>query len=220
MLFIVISQVTMKGQIIVKERIIQVTGIISDEESNPVPNVSILSHKLKKGTTSEISGIFNIISLPDDTISFSALGYKDAVIIIPPDHSANQFTKDVTLLNDTIIIKDVFILPWKNYDEFKREVLAEKPIKPEIINMYDNIASIQASISSTYSYKVTSEAGYRYAMQQSANAIMARNQSPANYLLNPFAWAKFISGIKNGLLKNQKSNKPASTKAKIRKKKT
>jgi hypothetical protein len=34
--------------------------------------------------------------------------------------------------------------------------------------------------------------------------------------LNPFAWAKFINGLKNGLFKSQKFNKPE--KAKVRKK--
>jgi hypothetical protein len=34
--------------------------------------------------------------------------------------------------------------------------------------------------------------------------------------LNPFAWAKLIKGLKNGLFKNQKFTKPE--KAKVRKK--
>lgn len=158
--------------------------------------------------------------MPGDTIRLSALGYKNAEIIIPQDIVTRQYTKDVVLLNDTIAIKDVVILPWKNYEEFKREVLAEKKTKPEIINMYDNLASIQNSLINSSNYKVSPEAGYRMAMQQNANALYTRGQYPANNLLNPFAWAKLFSGIKNGLLKNQKSSPQASTKAKIRKKKT
>jgi hypothetical protein len=209
-----------KGQVTDRERVIQVTGIITDEESNPVPGVSIISHKLRRGTISELSGIYNVISLPGDTIWLSALGYKNAIITIPPDPGTRQYTKDVVLLNDTIVIKDVFIMPWKNYEEFKREVLAEKPVKPEILNMYKNLESVQNSILNTSNYKVSPEAGYRMAMQQNANALYTKGQYPYNNLLNPFAWAKLFSGIKNGLLKNQKFNKPASTKAKIRKKKT
>jgi hypothetical protein len=209
-----------KGQITDRERLIQVTGIISDEESNPVPGVSIISHKLRRGTISELSGIYNVISMPGDTIRLSALGYKNAEIIVPSDIGTRQYTKDVVLLNDTIAIKDVVIMPWKNYEEFKREILAEKKIKPEIKNMYDNLASVQNSIINSSNYKVSPEAGYRMAMQQNANALYTRGQYPANNLLNPFAWAKLVSGIKHGLLKNQKSSPQASTKAKIRKKKT
>jgi hypothetical protein len=46
-----------------------------------------------------------------------------------------------------------------------------------------------------------------------------RNQYPINNLLNPFKWAKFISGVKNGLLKNQQIDKPVKAKAKNKKKK-
>ena len=45
---------------------------------------------------------------------------------------------------------------------------------------------------------------------------LLKNQYPVNNLLNPFAWAKFVDGIKHGLFKNQKFNKP--TEAKVRKK--
>ena len=218
-ILIVLPLVITNGQVADKERLIQVTGIISDEESNPVPGVSIISHKLKRGTISELSGIYNVISIPGDTIWFSALGYKNTKIIVPKELDSRQFTKDIVLLNDTIVINDVIILPWKSYEEFKRAVLAEKPMKQEIINMYENLASIQKSISNTPSYSITPEAGYRMAMQQNANAVMTRGQYPSNNLLNPFAWAKFFSGIKHGLLKNQKSNQPASARAKVRKKK-
>jgi hypothetical protein len=219
-LLLILPLVVTKGQVIDRERVIQVTGIVTDEESNPVPGVSIISHKFRRGTVSELSGIYNVISVPGDTIRLSALGYKNAEIIVPQDLNTKQYTKDIVLLNDTIVIKDVIILPWKNYEEFKREVLAERNIKPEIENMYKNLASVQNSILNSSNYKVSPEAGYRMAMQQNADALYTRGQYPANNLLNPFAWAKFFNGIKHGLLKNQKFTKPPSTKAKIRKKKT
>ena len=63
---------------------------------------------------------------------------------------------------------------------------------------------------------VSPEAGYKYAMSQNFNAMATRGQYPINNLLNPFAWSKFIKGIKNGMFKSQKFNKP--TNAKVRKK--
>jgi hypothetical protein len=208
------------GQVTEKQRVIQVTGIISDEESNPVPGVSIISQKLRRGSISELTGIFNILSLPGDTIWLTALGYKNGSIVIPSHYEEKQYTKDITLSNDTIAIKDVVILPWKNYEEFKREVLADRPVKQELLNMYENLASIQQAINSTASYRSSPEAGFRMAMQQNANALYSKGQSPYNNLLNPFAWAKFFSGLKNGLLKNQKSTAQPSTKAKVKKKKS
>jgi hypothetical protein len=216
----VLPIVITNGQIAVEERLIQVTGIISDKENNPVPGVTIISKKLRRGTISELSGIYNLISVPGDTIWLSALGYKNTSFILPKEITNRLITNDITLLDDTIAIKEVVILPWKNYEEFKRDVLAEKNIRPEILNMYNNLAAIQNSIENTTSYRVTPEAGYRYAMQQNTSAMMTKNQFPVNNLLNPFAWAKFFNGIKHGLLKNQKSNKSVSVKPKTRKKKT
>ena len=214
-LFITITS----GQVAEKDRLIQVTGIVSDQEENPVPGVTIISHKLRKGTISEISGIYNLVSVPGDTIWLTALGYKNTMLVLPDIVDTRLITKDITLLNDTIVIKDVIILPWKNYEEFKREVLAGIKTPPEVINMYDNLAAIQNSIANTSNYRVSPEAGYRYAMQQNGNALYTKGQYPANNLLNPFAWAKFFSGLKNGLLKNQKSDQAESTKAKKKKKK-
>jgi hypothetical protein len=207
------------GQVDEKDRLIQVTGIVSDQEENPVPGVTIISHKLRRGTISELTGIYNLISVPGDTIWLTALGYKNTMLVLPEFIDTRLITKDITLLNDTIVIKDVIILPWKNYEEFKREVLAGIKTPPEVINMYDNLAAIQNSISNTSNYRVTPEAGYRYAMQQNGDAIYTKGQYPANNLLNPFAWAKLFSGLKNGLLKNQKSDQAESTKAKKKKKK-
>lgn len=208
-----------KGQVTAKKRLIQVTGIISDEENNPVPGVSIISQKLRNSTISELSGIYNIISMAGDSISFKALGYKETAILIPGDLSSRQFTKDVMMKNDTIVIKAVVIFPWKNYEEFKRAVLSQNNSKPEISNMYDNLASIEYSLLNTTNYMVSPEAGYRMAMQQNANALYTKGQSPVNNLLNPFAWAKFINGIKNGLFKNQKSTQDEYYQAKVKKKK-
>lgn len=218
-IFVVIPLCSIKGQVAQKDRLIQVTGIVSDQDKNPVPGVTIISHKLRRGTISDISGIYNLVSMPGDTIWLTALGYKNTMLRLPQIIDTRLITRDITLLNDTIVIKDVIILPWKNYEEFKREVLAGVKTDPEIVNMYDNLALIQNSIENTSSYRVSPEAGYRYAMQQNANAAYTRGQYPANNLLNPFAWAKFFSGIKNGLLKNQKSDQAESTKVKKKKKK-
>jgi hypothetical protein len=109
-------------------------------------------------------------------------------------------------------------MPWKTYSDFIKEMTKPTPVDPEIENMNRNIASVSDAVSSTKGVRITPEAGYRYAMQQNFNMTATRNQYPVNNLLNPFAWAKFISGLKNGLLKNQQADKPTRTKAKNKKK--
>jgi hypothetical protein len=198
------------------EKYVQVSGIISDESYRPVAGVAVVSKKLRRGTISERTGIYSITSTPGDTIFFRALGFKRYHTIIPETFEARHCEVDIALDIDTIHIKEVNVMPWKNYAEFIKDVTKVRPVDPIIENMNDNIASIYVAIANQRNYQVSPEAGYRYAMEQNFGAMATRGQYPINNLLNPFAWSKFISGIKNGLFKSQKFNKPE--KAKVRKK--
>jgi hypothetical protein len=128
---------------------------------------------------------------------------------------------DIMLELDTIPIEEVTILPWKSYNEFIKDMTKEKPSDPLIENMNENMASIYVAVSNQSGVRISPEAGYRYAMEQNFNAMATRNQFPVNNLLNPFAWAKFINGLKHGLLKNEttKKTQPAKPAKPIKKKK-
>jgi hypothetical protein len=110
-------------------------------------------------------------------------------------------------------------MPWKTYGEFIKDMTKTTPVPPEIENMNRNIESVADAVANTRDVRITPEAGYRYAMQQNFNMAATRNQYPVNNLLNPFAWAKFINGIKNGLFRNQETDKPAKKIKPNRKKK-
>ena len=213
----VISQFTQAQD---KHKLIQVNGIITDDDKNPVPRASIISLKIKRGTISEQTGIYSLISMPGDTVFVSALGYKKVTFRVPSDVEGKLYKKDIALVSDTINIEGVSIFPWKSYGEFKKDFLANQVSEsPQIRNMYENLASIKTTLENTKDYAVSGAAGYRMAMQQVANANYTRGQSPANNLLNPFAWAKFFSGIKNGLFKNEKSAEKVK-KAKVKQSKS
>ena len=207
---------TVHGQTTERQTYIQVSGLIVDEAYRPVPGVAVISKKLKRGTVSERSGIYSIPSTPGDTIFFRALGFKRYHTIIPESFEGRQCNVDIILEIDTITIQEVTILPWKTYNEFLKDMTREKPVDPIIENMNDNLASIYVAMSNQVGVRVSPEAGYRYAMDQNFNAMATHEQYPVNNLLNPFAWAKFVDGVKHGLFKNQKFNKP--TEAKVRKK--
>jgi len=208
-----------RAQVIERERFIQVTGIITDESETPVPNAGIISTRLKRGTMSDRSGIYSIVSMPGDTIIYRAMGYKINLAFIPGSAEGRHMTIDVVLYPDTISIEEVVILPWRTYEEFKRDITQPREADPVIANMNENLASVYASIASSSGVTITPEAGFRYAMEQNFDAISTKNQYPVNNLLNPFAWAKFLKGVKSGLFRNQKDSNPKSNVTKPRKKK-
>lgn len=198
------------------ERFVQVNGIITDEAFRPVQGVAVVSKKLRKGALSERTGIYSITSTPGDTIFFRALGFKRYHTIIPATFTERHCEVDIVLEADTIQIKEVNIMPWRNYSEFIKDMTKPVPVDPIIENMNDNLASIYVAVNNRSGMKSSPEAAYKYAMEQNFTSMATRGQYPINNLLNPFAWSKFIKGIKNGLFKNQKFTKP--TNAKVRKK--
>lgn len=216
LLLFLISLSASWGQAIEREKYVQVSGIITDESYRPVAGVTVVSKKMKRGTISERSGIYSITSTPGDTVFFRALGFKRYHTIIPVAFEERHCEVDIALEVDTIQIKEVNVLPWKNYSDFIKEITRERPVDPIIQNMNDNIASIYVAIANPSSNRVSPEAGYRYSMEQNFVGTATRGQYPINNLLNPFAWSKFIKGIKNGMFKNQKFTKPVIPK--VRKK--
>ena len=215
-LFLSVSFLTVHGQTTERQTLVQVSGLIVSEDYKPVQGVAVISKKLKRGTVSERSGIYSIPSLRGDTIFFRALGYKRYHTIVPYDFEGSECNVDIILEIDTISIKEVTILPWKTYNDFLKDMTREKPVDPIIENMNDNLASIYVAMSNQVGVRISPEAGYRYALEQNFSAMATKNQYPVNNLLNPFAWAKFINGVKHGLFKNQKFTPP--TEAKVRKK--
>jgi hypothetical protein len=215
-MLLLLSFPVIKGQTNDQSRYVQVSGIITDASFRPVGGVAVVSKKLKRGILSERTGIYSITSTPGDSIFFRALGFKRYYTIIPETFEARHCEVDIILAVDTIQIQAVNVMPWKNYNEFIKDVTKEHPVDPLIENMNDNIASIYVAIANQGAVRSSPEGGYRYAMEQNFGAMATRGQYPINNLLNPFAWSKFIKGIKNGLFKNQKFNKPE--KAKVRKK--
>jgi hypothetical protein len=200
-----------------ERRYIQIDGLTADDQGFIVPDVSIYSKHLRRGAASDHRGIFSIISVPGDTIFFSAIGFKSTLLTVPNTASGNHYITDVIMVTDTIMIGEVLVLPWKTYSEFKRAVLENKPVDPLMENMEHNLAMLQQQIWSDMS--PTPGEAYRYTMQQMSDNLYTRGQMPANNLLNPFAWQKFARGIKDGMLKNEPSKTTKAKKIKVRKKK-
>lgn len=218
-LLIFVSFLPARSQITASERFVQLSGIITDKMYNPVQGVAVISKKLQRAAISERTGIYSITTTPGDTVFFRAIGFKRYHTIIPEDYTERHCKADITLETDTISIEEVTILPWRTYSEFIADVTREKPKDPVVNYMNENLASIYVAITNDIGVGITPEAGYKYAMEQNFSSMASRNMYPVNNLLNPIAWVKFVSEVKNGLLRNKsfKKTEPAKV-AKKRKK--
>jgi len=218
-ILLILSNFLLHSQTNGPEKFLQLSGIITDELYRPVPGVAVISKKLHRGTISERSGIYSITTTPGDTVLFRALGFKRYHTVIPKSYEERHCMVDIVLEPDTIAIEGVTILPWKNYSEFIKEMTKEQPVDPIIEYMNENLASIYVAVTNQTGVRITPETGYRYAMEQNFSSMATRNMYPVNNLLNPFAWTKFLSEVKKGLLKNHTYTKPQQAKP-IKKKKS
>ena len=197
-----------------REKYVQVTGIIVDEEYNPIGGVSVISQKLRRLVLSDATtGIYSLTSTQSDTIMFRAVGYKRYHTIIPSDYEEKTCAIDIMLQIDTVAIEDVTILPWRTYDEFISDVTKEREYDPLQENLEKNVESIYISIAAATNMDISAHAAYRTAMRQNYDNLRYKGQTPVNNLLNPIAWAKYIKGVKDGsLFQNETNNKPQPAK--------
>ena len=64
------------------EKLIQLSGVVRNEYLQPLQFVHILIMNQRRGTISDTRGMFSFVVHPQDTIMFSAVGYKRTGLII------------------------------------------------------------------------------------------------------------------------------------------
>ena len=100
--------------------LIQLSGVvISSDSIVPIPFVNILIKNSYRGTTADYFGYFSLVARKQDTIIFSAVGYKSAHFIVPDTLSKDRYVLMQTLQNDTIQLPETVIYPWPTKEQFR-----------------------------------------------------------------------------------------------------
>ena len=182
-----------------KKELLQLSGMVFNKNSEPVKYAHIVSKTTHRGTITDTTGLFTIVTHKNDTILFSCMGYKPAYYVVPQKLDNFYYTIDVLMEYDTIMLEEVIILPWKTYEEFKEAFLCLRIPEGDYEHALRNIAIIQIQIK----YDDTPYPGvaYKQAMNQQIQKSITYGQYPVNNLLNPMAWAKFFNELKKGKLK-------------------
>ena len=103
---------------------VEVQGQVFDEDGvSPLPFAHVLSKKW--ATTTNVSGLFKVPLEEDDTIRISFVGFKDYRFTVPSDYREDEYELDVTMVRDTIYLREaeIFFLP-ENEEDFKEAILA------------------------------------------------------------------------------------------------
>lgn len=124
LLFICFSTLTMYAQ----NEVITLSGtIISKEEhKKAIPFVNVYNKSTKEGTISDTEGQFSIQIGKNDTILFSTVQHIEQEYYIKEGEFFHDKNIVIDLHQDTIWLKTVSVMGFKEYDEFKKEVIALK----------------------------------------------------------------------------------------------
>ena len=190
-----------------QEILIQWTGVVRDELSQPIPYAHIISQKDWRGTASNAQGRFTIITYPSDTLLVSFLGYKPVKIPVPnfTQGDSRHYIMDIIMEEDPIMLSELVILPWRTYGEFREAFKALELPEDDLQRAYRNIAVLQQQIhSAIYSRRQSPNANFRDVMNTRTNRMMTYGHMyPTYQITNPFAWARFFQALQNGEFRQQ-----------------
>ncbi len=182
----------------IKRKLIQVSGVVHSIDSfQVVQYVNIIDPGARRVIISDRVGYFSFASYENDTLYFSAIGYKPQRIIIPKNVVLDKLTLNLRLRRDTINLPIVSIYPWNTLEEFKKAF-----IETEIPD--DGLAIAQKNLDPETLKKVAKTLprdggeNAKITFMDQANRRYYAGQLQPNPLLDIVAWGKFLKLIKEG----------------------
>ncbi len=179
-------------------KLIQFSGIVIQADSlDPIPFSAILTRHTSRGTISDYSGYFSFVAQKKDTIEFTAIGFKKGFFVIPDTLSTDKYSLIQALVKDTTTLAAADVYPWPSRDQFKQAFLNKQVPDDDLQHAKENLARAELKELQSLS-SADANLNYKVQMQYQYSKLYYAGQLPANNLLNPLAWAKFIQAWKNG----------------------
>ncbi|MGB0887855.1 MAG: carboxypeptidase-like regulatory domain-containing protein [Vicingaceae bacterium] len=158
------------------------SGIVfnSDALTTPLPQVNILINKTR-GTNSDNKGAFSIYVKPNDTLTFSHIGYRPTTIFIPDTVKGGKLVARIFLVSDTVNIDQVVVTSLNDFKNFKDEFLNMKNDK-ELTTAKNNINLSVHQAKTTTGWTV--EDNLERGLQREANKSIYYGQLPPENTVN------------------------------------
>ncbi|MEW6469882.1 MAG: carboxypeptidase-like regulatory domain-containing protein [Bacteroidota bacterium] len=194
----VMAQAKAPKKIPLKDSLVQFSGIVVERDSlKPVSFTKIMILNSRRGTTSDFYGYFSFVAKVNDTIEFSAVGYKKVVFVIPDSLTTNRYSLIQLMSYDTIMLKESVIYPWPSKEQFEKNFLTASIPDDDTEKAKKNLEKEEMKLQYE-TMPMDGSMNFKASMQQQYSKLYYAGQYPPNNLLNPIAWAKFIQAWKNG----------------------
>ncbi|RLD59708.1 MAG: carboxypeptidase-like regulatory domain-containing protein [Bacteroidetes bacterium] len=185
------------------EKLVQFSGIVVTADSiKPVPYANIMIEGSWRGTIADYYGYFSFVAKSNDTISFSAIGFKTGHFIIPDTITGSRYSLIQVMSNDTITLPQTVIYPWPTPEEFEQVFLTAEIPDDDYERAKKNLDMTKLR-KIIREYPMDGSMNYKRSMQAHTDRLYYIGQTQPITILNPFAWAQFIKAWKEGKFKRK-----------------
>jgi hypothetical protein len=189
-----------------RDSVVQLFGVVMTSDSlQGVPSCSVIVEGKGRGTITSYDGVFSIVVIKGDRITFSSVGFKDRTIQIPRDLPENQYSVIQLLISDTTYLPATILRPRPTREQFERDFLNDKVVDDLYETARKNTDEAQRRMLLA-NLPADGREAVNYQLRQQANKAYYAGQIAPMNILNPAAWADFIQAWKRGDFKSKKSS--------------
>jgi len=178
--------------------LVQFSGVIVTADSlQPVSFANIYNVNSRYGTSADFFGFFSFVARTNDTIVFSAVGFKKSTFVIPDSIYGNRYSMIKVMTSDTILLSEAVIYPWPTLEQF-RDAFVNMKIPDDDLEIARKNLEAAEIYERSLNMPMDGAMNYRNYIDQHTSKLYYYGQLPPNNLLNPFAWAQFIKAWREG----------------------
>ena len=102
--------------------------LLSDDSLQPLANAHIISKLNRWGTITNDDGRFKMYVSPGDSVLLTSIGYRAKIIAVNDAFIEREPPVDIMMSKDTVLINEIIIRAFWDYETFKMMVVQMKPM--------------------------------------------------------------------------------------------
>ncbi|MEI8110841.1 MAG: carboxypeptidase-like regulatory domain-containing protein [Chitinophagia bacterium] len=186
------------------DSVVQLYGVVMTADSlQGIPSCSVIVLGKGRGTITSYDGVFSIVVMKGDLITFSSVGFKDKTIEIPRNLSDNQYSVIQLLVSDTAYLPATILKPRPTREQFERDFVNTTVPDDLYETARKNTDEAQRRMILA-NLPADGKEAVNFQLRSQANKAYYSGQLPPMNIFNPAAWADFVSAWKRGDFKRKK----------------
>lgn len=186
------------------DSVVQLFGVVMTADSlQGIPSCSVIVLDKGRGTITSYDGVFSIVVMKGDMITFSSIGFKDRTIEIPKNLTENQYSVIQLLVSDTAYLPATILKPRPTREQFERDFV-NSTVPDDLYETARKNTDESQRRMILANLPADAKEAVSFQMRTQANRAYSSGQLPPMNIFNPAAWADFVSAWKRGDFKRKK----------------